>query len=386
MDEEEIEVEEARAEEMREEEASRTKPSTCPDPGKQQGGMSDSDVASLKSKHTFLKDFSDYFIRNTPVGDLMKIQSTSIRVKEYERNKDVDDKLASNKAELSSTFIEVKAGKDNRWSSLHEARFLPGAGCSAVRLWLSAREKLGISGMAAIGSYDLAAVGLAGYVSAKGWTELHSISSQKISVRMFNNHCCASKVKKGTVAEEEDYSLDLEEFKLALRVLRNATQFVMPWNYSVLAIEGFMFQSNFCGKDLSNVEKKGVFLGKFVDYILHQNGDRWRDSEPFCTVGELKTAWTSFFGAQPVAALASKVQQKSQPQQQKKTSTRDSGAESRRSLGICFAWNAGQCVKAPGTCSTLKGKSLKHICDWNPDRSKPLEVCGKDHMRKDFHK
>jgi hypothetical protein len=383
MDEEEIEVEEIRAEEMREEEASRSKPSSCPDPGRQNSGMSDSDVACLKSKHAFLKDFSDYFIRNTPVGDLMKIQSTSIRVKEFEKNKDVDDKLATNKAELATTFSEVPAGKDNRWSSLHEGRFLPGAGCSVARLWLSARDKLGTSGMAAIGSYDLAAVGLAGYVSARGWTELHTISSQKISVRMFNNHCCGNKLKKGSGAEDEEYSLDLEEFKLALRVLRTAVQFVMPWNFSVMAIEGFLFQNSFCGKDLASVEKKGVFLGKFVDYILHQNGDRWRDSEPFYTVGELKTAWTSFFGSQPVAALANKQKK---DQQQKKAPQRDSAIDAKRSLGICFAWNAGQCVKAPGTCTTVKGKSLKHICDWNPDRSKPLEICGKDHMRKDFHK
>ena len=107
-------MEEIRAEEMREEEASRSKPSSCPDPGRQNSGMSYSDVTCLKSKHAFLKDFSDYFIRNTPVGDLMKIQSTSIRVKEFEKNKDVDDKLATNKAELATTFSEVPAGKDNR--------------------------------------------------------------------------------------------------------------------------------------------------------------------------------------------------------------------------------------------------------------------------------
>jgi hypothetical protein len=33
-----------------------------------------------------------------------------------------------------------------------------------------------------------------------------------------------------------------------------------------------------------------------------------------------------------------------------------------------------------------KGRPLKHVCDYAADRNKPTEVCGKDHMRKDFHK
>jgi len=388
MDQDEVEEEEELAEEMREEEASRSRPTSanCADPGARSGSMTDDDVANLKKKHQFLREFSDFFIKNTPVGDLMKIQSTSLKMKEFEKNKDVDDRLASNKADLASTFTELEAGKDNRWSSLHPGRFLPGAGCSAVRLWMEARNKLGTTGMLAIGSYDMAAAGLTGYVSAKGWTELHAISSQKISIKMFNNHSCGGKAKKGAASEEEEGHLDLAEFKLALRVLRTAVSFAMPWNYSVLALEGFLYQTDFCSMDLAAVEKKGLYLGKFVDFVLHQNGDRWRDSEPFYTVGELKTAWRGFFGSQPLAALANKPRKeqaaKKGPQ---KTSFMDN-REARMALGICFAWNQGQCAKAAGACTTAKGKALKHVCDYNADRNKPSEVCGKEHMRNDFHK
>jgi hypothetical protein len=46
----------------------------------------------------------------------------------------------------------VIAGKDNRWTILHDARFLAGAACSASRLWLAARKKIGVTGHASIGS------------------------------------------------------------------------------------------------------------------------------------------------------------------------------------------------------------------------------------------
>ena len=364
-----------------EEEGIRTKPksSGCPDPAKRKGCITDGDIATLRQKHTFPERFSDFFIRNTPVGNLMKIQTTSMKMKEFERLKDVDEKLASNKAEMASTFMDIPAGQDNRWSRLHQARFLHGAGCSAARLWLAARDVLGTTPMPAIGSYDMAAVGLTGYVSSRGWAELHVLTSQKISVRMFNNHSCG----KGSKGENEDGLMEISEFKLALRALRTAAAFVMPWNLSILALEGFFFQTNFCNNDLANVEKKARYLVKFCDFILHQNGDRWRDAEPFYTTGELKTAWAGFFGSQPQQTQGNKA--KKTNNQFVKQHGRQSG-ESKLSLGICFAWNMGQCLKAAGTCTTMKGKPLKYICDHNADPAKPLEVCGKDHIRKDFHK
>jgi hypothetical protein len=67
--------------------------------------------------------------------------------------------------------------------------------------------------------------------------------------------------------------------------MRMAYQFAMPWNLSVLALEGFFMQNNYCYNDLSDVEKKASVLTKFADYVIQQNGDRWRDSEPFLTTG-----------------------------------------------------------------------------------------------------
>ena len=184
LDDEDLEEEAAQAEALLAEEVDRSRTAaSCPDPGLRRGNlMSDEDIASLKRRHLFLEDFSDDFIRSTPVGDLMKIETTAIKLKEVEKSKDASDRLAANKTALASTFTRVEEGRDNRWSELHPARFLPGASCSATKLWLKAREHLGLSSWPAVGNYDMGAVGLAGYVSAKGWSELHNLSSAKLSV------------------------------------------------------------------------------------------------------------------------------------------------------------------------------------------------------------
>jgi hypothetical protein len=201
------------------------------------------------------------------------------------------------------------------------------------------------------------------------------------SIRMFNINSCGSRAASKKTAEPEEDFLDVSEFKLALRVLRTAMAFVMPWNHSILALEGFFFQSNFCSQDLANEERRAWVLSRFTDYVIAQNGDRWRDGEPFLSAGDLKAVWASFFGAQPVAVMGqkSKGQGAKKPQQAK-------AADPRLGLGICFAYNQGNCLKPAGSCVTAKGRPLKHVCDFAADQSKPLEVCGKEHVRKDFHK
>jgi hypothetical protein len=249
-------------------------------------------------------------------------------------------------------------------------------------MWLAAKEAMAGTVAPPIGCYDMGAIGLAGYVSSKGWTELSNPASTKISIKMFNiNSCTRSSSKKAGEADEE--GLDLGELKLAVRVLRSAMSFVMPWNHSVAALEGFLLQTNYCAQDLNNVERKAHILTKFVDYVLIQNGDRWRDAEPFLSAGELKTTWSAFFGAQPASQAS---QKKGQGKKQGQGGQGQKQVDPRIALGICFNWNLGNCLKQAGACMTAKGRPLKHVCDFIPDPAKPSEVCGKDHMRKDFHK
>ena len=369
------------AEELLVEEANHTRQPSFRDPATKQSLITEADIRSLFKRHTFLEEFSDSFIRSTPIGNLMKIETTSMKIRELERAKDASDKLVANKAALASTFTTVPEGRDNRSSSLHPARFLGGAGCSAARIWLTARESVGLKGYPPISNYDKGAVGLAGYVSAKGWSELHNMSSSKLSVRMFNINSASTRggSKKNTSKNEEEM-LDLAEFKLALRAMRTAFHLAVPWNLSILALEGFFFQSNFCSTDLSKTDKKGWYLTRFTDYVLEQNSDRWRDAEPFLTAGELKTSWAAFFGSQP-KSRSSQAKPKKTGEKEQKNTTRTAAW----GLGICFMWNIGQCVKPAGSCKSKKGTDLKYICNHVVDPAKPLEVCGKEHMRKNFH-
>ena len=174
--------------------------------------------------------------------------------------------------------------------------------------------------------------------------------------------------------------LDIGEFKLALRTMRTAFALAMPWNHWVLALEGFYFQTNFCAANLATVEKRAWLLVMFTYYVLGQNADRWRDAEPFLTAGELKTAWSSFYGSQPQPANSQRGQKMVVKQGGQKP------ADPRIALSICFNYNQGTCSKPVGTCTTKNGRPLKHICYFTADPSKPSEVCGKDHARKDVHK
>ena len=108
------------------------------------------------------------------------------------------------------------------------------------------------------------------------------MSSSKLSVKMFNiNSASPRGGSNKNTSENEEEMLNLAEFKLALRAMRTAFHLAVPWNLSILALEGFFFQSNFCSTDLSNTDKKGWYLTRFTDYVLEQNSDRWRDAEPF---------------------------------------------------------------------------------------------------------
>jgi hypothetical protein len=96
-------------------------------------------------------------------------------------------------------------------------------------------------------------------------------------------------------------------------------------------------------------------------------------------LGELKNTWAAFFGAQPQSQLKGKKQANGGKQTNK-------AVDPRMALGICFAYNLGQCSKPAGSCTMARGRQLKHVCDNAADPAKPTDVCGLEHMRKDFHK
>ena len=101
-------------------------------------GLSSDDLHTLKQRFPRLREFSDEFLRNRSMEELLRIESTSLKMKDAERRGDAEDKLALNKQNLAANVVQVAGGPDDRWSTLHQGRFLGGAACSARKIWLMA--------------------------------------------------------------------------------------------------------------------------------------------------------------------------------------------------------------------------------------------------------
>jgi hypothetical protein len=150
--------------------------------------------------------------------------------------------------------------------------------------------------------------------------------------------------------------------------------FVMPWNFSYTALENFLVSSQYCKDDIGSLDKQAQLLTAFTDFVLAENASKWRNSEPFLSTGELKSAWQSFFGARPQAALAKKAQPQDKRQANPRNKQQGSKANGRLSLPsipVCYKWNAGQCQKPDGQCFTHYGLALRHVCD---ERTNPANI------------
>ena len=100
--------------------------------------MADLDLEGIRVKFPFLREFSDIFVRSQPLDTLLRMETTSIKVHEFEKSKAASSRLAANRDKISSTFTSVVAGRDNRWDELHSARFLlsaAAAGCLPGMYW-----------------------------------------------------------------------------------------------------------------------------------------------------------------------------------------------------------------------------------------------------------
>ena len=347
------------------------------------------DIELLKEKFPFLRDFSDEFLRANKPESLMKMEATNMKMKELDRQKDAEDRLASNRSALGTSPVLLKEGQDDRWTILHAGRFLPGAGCSASKLWLEARRSIGLTGAAPLGNYDMSCVGLGGFVTAKGWVELANPASSKMSIKQFNINNCRAKatnLKDGGDTELAEFS-EIGEFQLALRTMRTAATFVMPWNLSFVALENFLISCQFCKVDIGSLDRQAQLLTSFTDYILAENASKWRNSEPFLSTGELKTAWLSFFSARPQAALAKKHQNTAveKGRQQNKGNGNANKPGQLPDIPVCYRWNTGRCTKTGGQCTTFSGKVLFHLCDERINPANLRIYCGLPHRRIDFH-
>ena len=368
-------------------------------------------LENLKRKFNFLSEYSDEFIKAKGVNILIKAETASRKLQKLDKERKAEDKLYQNRESLTSSISNIPAGTDNRLDILHPARFLPGATCSAAKMWLQARSVMGGNGTIPLSTYDMASIGLGGSVSAKGWVEIHNPSSPFLSIRMFSMNSCVTKSK----APDSDFPdmEDISEFKAALRVLRGAMAFVHPWNRFVNAIESFFVQNNFCASDISGTEKQAHLLSQFCDYVLVENASRWRGMEPFLDTRALRNTWANFASQKSLSAKSkpqftkgkgnnnpnnhsnnhnnpSHQHQQQQFQQQQWPTTIPPSMRYNMDPrlfkeDICVLFNLGKCLRTAVNCNTKGGKPLRHVCNHRPDPTKPDIPCGQNHMAKLFH-
>jgi hypothetical protein len=353
------------------------------DPGKSDYiGVQDLQV--LKEKFPQLAEFSDTFLRSRTMDELLRIESTSLRIKDAERARETEDRLAANKMALSSKYHEVQAGRDNRWNELHPARFLPGAAATAVKQYTTARDVIGLSGPPPLGCYDMSSVGMGGFVTPKGWYELGTVGSSKLKVEYFNINNAAKSSK--AIDGEEPVMKDVPEFELALRTLRSAAQFACPWNYSFLALENFLYSKKWCEAELKHDDNPAKTLCQFVNFVIGENASHWRDGSSFLTNSELSGYWSSFIGARPQGKAATSAEfggilKQSQGQQAK-------GQGKKRKypfVDICSKWNTGNCPKAAGTGYNFRGVAMRHCCNWRDPAILNAQPCAGQHQRVGTH-
>jgi hypothetical protein len=244
----------------------------------------------------------------------------------------------------------------------------------------------------------MAAIGLRGCVSSKGWVNIANPGGSGIRLAQFSMTGSTSSKpssSSSTSKDEEDQIEGLAEFKLALRALRGAMSFALPWNRSVDAILGFMEQANYCQAELGGNEKQARVLTRFTDYILEENANRWRGKQAFVSTGEMKEAWSSFYSTLPSQAASKKSQfqprnNNNQQQQQQAGQKQWNGSipleKAQYYDDICVKWNQGRCFMNPGNCFTRAGRPLRHCCNYRPVPNNPSIICQKDHACCYFHR
>ena len=348
----------------------------------------------LRDHFPHLSSLPDSFFLSTPMEVLTKMESNAMKKLSLEKGKNLEDKILANQDTMVP--ILVKEGFCNRREALHPARFLPAPICSAQELWLQAREVIGPAGIPPVANYDLASVGLSGYVTTRGWVEIHNPGSSSMALKLFsmanvNNKVAAT--RRISLANNEDTlevgdSLkevcDLQEFQRALRAAREAMAFALPWNHSVAALEGFLASSNFLAKPLGGKTNRVSILTNFVDHVFALNGDRWRNKQGFLTVLELSSLWSIWAAGRVEADKENSAPGNPHPKGQGNKSSKSSKGPSQggkqaasqsqpprpkpagsinQAPDLCRRYNFGICPNPDNNCLTAAGVKLKHICN-----------------------
>jgi hypothetical protein len=129
------------------------------------------------------------------------------------------------------------------------------------------------------------------------------------------------------------------------------------------------------------LREQGTTPDPVLDYVISENASKWRDAEPFLTTRELKNTWSAFFSARPQSAFTKKDSKQSSQPKEKKFNRPNVGFKKLPFIDVCYNWNKGTCSKQAGSCFSLRGVPLRHVCDHRTDPSNLMLFCGQNHKR-----
>ena len=323
-----------------------------------------------------LRELPESLVKKLPMSAMFHLNAALSKEKKSTEKLGVNTKLAHNAKQLVKNPVMVGQARDNRREILHPARFLGGACSSLTDQWMEARRTIGEAGVTALGNYDLDAVGCGGCVTPKGWLELHNPASQELKLKFFHMpHMAGSSSSKKADGEASSEGLkeigDLDSFRIALNTAREAMSSALPWNRSISALVGLMFNTNYLAEDLGGNPRRAAILTEFSDYIFGRNGLNWENGQPFLSTDELAHVWGNWRTKRGISA-------KNQEKQEKKPANSD---KKKILSEICRLYNSKTCKnQADKECKSSWGKSLKHICNKFLAGGK---ICMKDHPRGD---
>ncbi len=390
-------------------------------------------LPALRAQLPNLEGLPDTFILRTPMAVLLKMESNAMKRSSADRSKNVEDRLLANTEKLASCHTQVAAGMDNRRNVLHPSRFMGGPLCPLQDLFLEGRRVIGPSGQEPVSGFDMAAVGMPGMVTPRGWVEIQNPGSTSLSLRLFSisnmgNRVAAS--RRITLAGDGADSLEVgenmkdvvsfNEFKLSLRTARVAQSICQPWNFSILALENFLLNNNFMGREINPNTEGVATLSNFCDHVFFLNAEKYRSQKPFLDTVELGSVWATWFSGRAAlsssgsgaardggnsrqqannsrkparpssgsnSGVGSQRQSTGSSSQSRQPSSASGGSGNRSGSGggtgnsgndICRRYNLNKCPNMSGPCVTASGSTLRHTCNF---RLANGQVCPQRHQR-----
>ena len=337
-----------------------------------------------------LQNVPEATLKKLPLSAIFQLSNALVKSSKMSDKLGVNSRLAANAQNLLKNPVQVNSGQDNRKTILHEGRFLGGACCSMNDIWLKGKEVVGPKGPIPVSCYDLDSVGCGGSVTARGWKELHDPSSQELKIKQFylpnvaGSGASAKKYSIGESGEEISFGESLKEigdldgYRGALNVLREAMASALPWNRSISAISGFMCNTNYLQADLGGNTKRAGILAEFTDYVLGRNALNWDNGHPFITTDEMAHVWANWKSKR--SALFSSSTGGQAGKHDRSRASNNSKEKYKEANACCKRFNAKTCPKqADKECVSFFGAKLKHICN----KFTPTGICGKDHPRAD---